>query len=101
MTFPDRATVLFKLSNRPDFSSDSLDLEAAVFSETHQRVAARCVETTVIYDYREAKKTALPGFMVEKFRETYDRQVEAKRYHHGQAQEVIRAAWELESGGRA
>ena len=98
MTFPDRATVLFKLAERPGFSSDSLDLEAVIFSETHQRVAARCIESTAIYDYREGKKTELPGFMVEKFRETWDRQVEAKRYHYGQAEEIIRAVKELESG---
>lgn len=101
MTFPDRATVLFKLADRPDFSSHSLELEAVVFSETHQRVAARCIESTVIYDYREAKKTALPPFMVEKFRETYDRQAEAKRRYRGHAQEVIHAVQDLESSRRA
>lgn len=96
MNYPDRATVLYKLVGRPDFSSDSLELEAAVYSETHQRVAARCIESTVIYDYRTAKKTPLPGFMVEKFQQTYDNQVEAKRHQYSQAQELSSAVEELE-----
>lgn len=96
MTFPDRTTVLYKLAKKPDFSSDSLELEAVIFSETHQRVAARCVESNAIYDYREGKKTTLPPFMVERFQQTYDKQVEAKQHHLAQVQGVLRAVQELE-----
>lgn len=96
MNYPDRATVLYKLVGRPDSSSSSLELEAAVYSETHQRVAARCIESTVIYDYRTAKKTPLPGFMVERFQQTYDRQVETRRHQYAQAQELSRVVEELE-----
>ena len=99
MTYPDSATVLFKLVDRPDFTSDSLEMEVAIFSDAHQRLAARCVESTVIYDYRKAKKASLPGYMVEKFQETYDKQLEAKRRHYQQAREVIRAVDALENAG--
>ena len=97
MTYPDSATVLFKLVERPDFASDSLELEAAIFSENHQRLAARCIESNVIYDYNAAKKTTLPGFMVEKFQQTYDRQVQSKREHYGEALQLIHDVAELEA----
>lgn len=97
MTYPDKATVLFKLASRPDFGSDTLHLESLIFSEKHQRLAAHCIESNAIYDYNEAKKTALPGFMVEKFQETYDRQVQLTRDRREEALQVIRSVEELDA----
>lgn len=96
MEFPDHTTVLFKLASRPDFSSDSLDLETIILSERHQRVAARCVENNVIYDYREGKKTTLPREMMETLQRSFERQVEVGKYHHRQVMDVMRAVEELE-----
>lgn len=98
MNFPDSSTVLFRIRNRPDFAMENLDLEAVIYSDTHQRLAARIIESNAIYDYRVAKKTTLPGFMVEKFQDTFDKQVEAKRHFDGEARGLIRAVQELESG---
>jgi hypothetical protein len=36
------------------------------------------VEDIVVYDYKQAKKSALPGFMVDKFRETFEMQERVK-----------------------
>jgi hypothetical protein len=36
------------------------------------------VEDIVVYDYRQAKKSALPEFMINKFMETFGMQEKAK-----------------------
>jgi hypothetical protein len=36
------------------------------------------VEDIVVYDYRQAKKSALPEFMINKFMETFEMQEKAK-----------------------
>lgn len=97
MTYPDSATVLFKLAERPTFKSDTLDMKVGIYSENHQRLAARCIETNAIYDYNAAKKTTLPGFMVEKFQDTYDKQLQSKEECYLEAHKLIREVTELET----
>lgn len=49
-----------------------------ILSEAQRRPAARCIEDIVVYDYRAAKKSPLPGFMVEQFQETFKLQEQTK-----------------------
>ncbi|KJZ78679.1 hypothetical protein HIM_02070 [Hirsutella minnesotensis 3608] len=76
ITYPDNVTVLHKLSKNPEYGSDSIDLEAVIFSERHKRPAARCFEDIVVFDYRTAKRAPLADFMVDRLREVYKMQQE-------------------------
>ncbi|KAF2827675.1 hypothetical protein CC86DRAFT_369759 [Ophiobolus disseminans] len=78
MKWPDRVTVLHKLRNKPQSDADHFILDVLILSEVHRRPAARCVEDIVVYDYRKGKKSPLAPFMVEKFRDTYELQEQAK-----------------------
>jgi hypothetical protein len=79
MKYPDRVTVLHKLRANPSDATDSFILDVIILSELHRRAAARCVEDIVCYDYRLEKKAPLQPFMVEKLRETFQLQEEAKQ----------------------
>lgn len=74
LTYPDRVTVLHKLSMKPGVDSDIISLDAAIYSEKYQRLAAKCVEEIVVYDYKAAKRTSLRDFMVDDLVKTYDLQ---------------------------
>ncbi|KAH7394180.1 thioesterase-like superfamily-domain-containing protein [Phaeosphaeria sp. MPI-PUGE-AT-0046c] len=78
MKWPDRITVLHKLRNKPTTESDHFVLDVLILSELHRRPAARCVEDIVVYDYTQAKKSALPSFMIERFKETFAMQETVK-----------------------
>lgn len=78
MTYPDNITVLHKLAEKPDYSSDSIILEAVILSERHQRPAARCFEDIAVYDYQAAKKAPLKNFMVDELRATYELQEKSR-----------------------
>lgn len=53
-------------------------LDVLILSERHHRVAARCVEDLLIYDYPQGKKTTLKSFMVKAFQKTWMAQEEQK-----------------------
>ncbi|KAH6691369.1 thioesterase-like superfamily-domain-containing protein [Plectosphaerella plurivora] len=76
VTYPDRVTVLHRLTKRPDASSDALYFDVMILSDVHRRLAARCSEDIVVYDYRTAKRSPLLPFMVERLQETFDLQEE-------------------------
>ncbi|KAJ3577994.1 hypothetical protein NPX13_g2572 [Xylaria arbuscula] len=57
-------------------SSTSLILDCIILSHRHRRIAARTFEDVAIYDYREAKKTVLPDFMLDVLRDTWRKQEE-------------------------
>ena len=80
MKFPDKITVYHKLANDPSSPKDptAFELQVVILSETWQRPAARCHEDIVTYDYQQAKKTALPPFMLEQFQKTWNLQEQAK-----------------------
>lgn len=40
-------------------------MEGVTISEKYQRVAARCKEVCVVYDYGMGKRVGAPGYMVE------------------------------------
>lgn len=98
MKWPDRVTVLHKLRQRPNSDSDHFILDVVILSEVHRRAAARCVEDIVVYDYKIGRKTPLRPFMVEKFRETFELQEQAKEKWGRQVSEVIRRVRDLEKG---
>ncbi|KZF25032.1 Thioesterase/thiol ester dehydrase-isomerase [Xylona heveae TC161] len=78
MTYPDRVTVYHKLRSLPTSRDDSFILDVMILSERHQRVAARCVEDVVVYDYRQQNKVPLPPFVHAQFEEAFMLQEEAK-----------------------
>ncbi|PHH92020.1 hypothetical protein CDD83_9305 [Cordyceps sp. RAO-2017] len=78
IVYPDRVTVLHKLAEKPDRTSDSIALEAVVLSERHKRPAARCYEDIAVYDYVKAKRAPLKDFMVDQLREVYDLQEKSR-----------------------
>jgi hypothetical protein len=67
-----------------------------IVSELHRRVAARCVEDIVIYDYKAAKKSSMEPFMVERLQETFALQEQAKEKYGNKAWDLIRRVQELE-----
>jgi hypothetical protein len=71
-------TVIHKLSQRPELTSTSIFLEAIILSEQHQRIAARCFEDIVVYDYRKGKKSQMEPFMVTGLGSVFDQQVSAQ-----------------------
>ena len=79
MTYPDSVTVLHKLAEKPDYSSDSIVLEAVILSDQHKRPAARCFEDIAVYDYQAAKRAPLKDFMVDELRKTYELQEQSKK----------------------
>ncbi|KAI8716723.1 hypothetical protein NCS52_00966600 [Fusarium sp. LHS14.1] len=96
LTFPDHVTVLYKLSERPRYDSTSLLMEGWILSDQHRRLAAKCIDDTAIYDYTTGKRSVLKPFMVEKFQETYDRQMESQIKCDKDARDVIAAVEGLE-----
>ncbi|KAF1970431.1 hypothetical protein BU23DRAFT_474080 [Bimuria novae-zelandiae CBS 107.79] len=94
--FPDRVTVLHKLRTKPEADTDHFILDVLILSELHRRVAARCVEDIVIYDYRAAKKSAMKPFMVEMLKRTFEQQEQAKEKYGNKALDLIRRVQELE-----
>ncbi|EAQ86118.1 hypothetical protein CHGG_07371 [Chaetomium globosum CBS 148.51] len=55
----------------------SFYLDCVVLSHRHRRVACRLEEDIVVYDYKMAGKTSMPGFMLERFQETWELQEQA------------------------
>jgi hypothetical protein len=98
MTWPDRITVLHKLRDNPTQNTDHFILDVLVLSERHQRPAARCIEDIVVYDYRTAKKSPLPPFMIDKFEETFKLQEEARKKNSERVRGLLQRVRELEQG---
>lgn len=76
MVYPDKISVYHKLRCRPegDPAPSNFMLDCIVLSHQHRRVAARLEEDIVVYDYKAAKKTSMPGFMMELFQQTWEMQ---------------------------
>lgn len=96
MTFPDRVIVLHRLSEKPTSTSDHIKLEALILSETYQRVAAKCSEDNVIYDYRAGKRTQLDADMAKTFGHTYDMQEETRAFYDAEIARLFKVCEELE-----
>lgn len=78
MTWPDHISVFHKLHSLPDSQDTSFVLDVMILSELHQRVAARCVEDIVVYDYKKGRKTAIRPFMMDALRQIWKEQEENK-----------------------
>ncbi|KAF2470396.1 uncharacterized protein BDR25DRAFT_287301 [Lindgomyces ingoldianus] len=96
MKWPDHVTVLHKLRNRPESDTDHFILDVLILSELHRRPAARCVEDIVVYDYTKGRKAPLRPFMVNKFRETWEMQEQAKEMYGNRVMLLIKRVRELE-----
>jgi hypothetical protein len=96
MKWPDRVTVLHKLRDQPSPETDHFILDVLILSEVHRRPAARCVEDIVVYDYKIARKSPLEPFMVDKFRETFELQEQAKEKYGNRVTELIKRVRGLE-----
>ncbi|GAB1200377.1 hypothetical protein APSETT444_009748 [Aspergillus pseudonomiae] len=97
MKFPDRISVLYKLREPPTYESTSLRMEAWVLSHQHRRVAAKCVDDTVIYDYTSGKRSVLKPFMVDILQHTFELQKMCKTKHTEEASKAITAVEELKT----
>ncbi|KAL5044760.1 hypothetical protein BDW71DRAFT_185342 [Aspergillus fruticulosus] len=83
MQYPDKVTVYHKLVHDPSSSQSSqfaFHLQAMILSEGRQRPAARVHEDLVTYDYKIGKKAAIPLWLMEQLRDTWELQEQAKRY---------------------
>lgn len=67
-----------------------------ILSEAHRRPAARCIEDIVVYDYRQAKKSPLPPFMIDRFRQTFELQEEAKDKYSARVKALLERTTQLE-----
>lgn len=92
----NRITVLHKLRNNPTEDTDHFILDVLILSEAQRRPAARCIEDIVVYDYRTAKKSPLPPFMIQKFQETFRLQEEAKEKNRNRVRVLLDRVRELE-----
>lgn len=96
MSWPDRVSVYHKLQSPPSNSVESFTLDVLIVSERHQRVAARCVEDIVVYDYRRREKTNMQPFMLEQFDQTWRAQEEAQRVNTVKASKLEERVRRLE-----
>ncbi|KAL6236216.1 hypothetical protein BDW75DRAFT_229667 [Aspergillus navahoensis] len=82
MQYPDKVTVYHKLVHdplSPQSSQFAFHLQAMILSEARQRPAARVHEDLVTYDYRVGKKAAIPPWLMEQLKDTWELQEQAKR----------------------
>jgi hypothetical protein len=71
-------------------------LDVLILSEVQRRAAARCIEDIVVYDYRTARKSALPPFMIAKFQKTFQLQEQAKAENSARVRRLLTRVRELE-----
>ncbi|KAI0454549.1 thioesterase-like superfamily-domain-containing protein [Xylaria acuta] len=96
MTAPDTISVYHRLRTCPEATHTSLVLDCVILSHRHRRVAARTFEDVAIYDYRDAKKTVLPGFMLDVLRDTWRQQEERTDWARGRIWDLLRDVERLE-----
>ncbi|KAI1823188.1 thioesterase-like superfamily-domain-containing protein [Xylaria intraflava] len=89
MKAPDTISVYHKLAAYPGPTDTSLSLECVILSHKHRRVAARTFEDVTIYDYEEAKKTELPGFMLDRLRDTWEQQNQQAGWARGRVRDLL------------
>lgn len=76
MTWPDHISVYHKLSKLPVSGDNvhSFKLGVLIVSELQQRIAARCEEDIVTYDYKEGRKAKLQPWLLDAFAKTWEEQ---------------------------
>lgn len=96
MVWPDQISIYYRLQSAPQPSSDSFDAEIIILSQRHQRIAARCWESLVMYDYRQGRKMPLRPFMIQQFSDTWKAQEKAKAKSELRARELMMRVKSLE-----
>ncbi|KAK4203035.1 thioesterase-like superfamily-domain-containing protein [Triangularia verruculosa] len=98
MVYPDKISVYHKLRTKPagDPAPSNFMLDCIVLSHQHRRVAARLEEDIVVYDYKAARKTSMPGFMLELFRTTWEMQQKEEVRARTRIWELIKTVESLE-----
>lgn len=99
MTWPDQVTVYLRLTQNPaeTLKRSMFEQEVLILSEAKQRPAARCLEQTVLYDYRQQRRcTEPPAFLAEQFQKTWEFQEAAKREWRQRIAEIDAAVRRLE-----
>lgn len=96
MRYPDHVTVYHKLGTKPEEGMDSFKFDVVILSELNQRIAARCYEDCVFYDYVAGKKTAFKPFMLEALGETWKLQEEARKVNSERVQALLDRVRRLE-----
>ena len=62
MTFPDTAMIGIKTK---EILPDKFIVECAIFSKTHNRIAAISSQAVVPYNYKNSKKVEMPQFWID------------------------------------
>jgi hypothetical protein len=69
-----------------------------IVSELHQRAAAKCVEDIVTYNYKIGKKVAIPPFIMDAFRTTWEQQQQESKRVGERRKELESLVVEIEKG---
>ncbi|KAH6654934.1 thioesterase-like superfamily-domain-containing protein [Truncatella angustata] len=96
LMYPDRVSVYHKLRSLPTPSDTSLILDCVILSHKHRRIAARTEEDVVIYDYKTARKTVMPPFIMEVFQDTFRQQQEETNRSRARIWQLIKEVESLE-----
>lgn len=101
MTFPDRVSVYHKLAFWPRPEDSHFMLDVAIVSENRQRIAARCTEDIVVYNYQQGHKILIEPFMLEAFQKTWQDQQTRQEYIrirmmelHEQLRAIEKESWD-------
>ncbi|KAI1371334.1 thioesterase-like superfamily-domain-containing protein [Hypoxylon crocopeplum] len=89
MTYPDTISAYHKLRSLPSATDTSLVLDCVILSHGHKRVAARTEEDVVVYDYAAARKTPVPPFALDVFRDVWRLQEEQVRAARARIWELV------------
>ncbi|KAK3995595.1 thioesterase-like superfamily-domain-containing protein [Cladorrhinum sp. PSN332] len=99
MVYPDKISVYHKLRAQPaaePVAPSNFMLDCIVLSHQHKRVSAKLEEDIVVYDYKAARKTSMPDFMLELFNETWEMQEAEETRARTRIWELINAVEKLE-----
>jgi hypothetical protein len=95
LTWPDHISVYHKLRPFPADPS-AFDLDVIILSEQHQRPAARCFESILVYNYHKRQKIPMPSFMRDAFEKTLKLQEAAKKENIMRVQSLLERVKRLE-----
>ncbi|KAL4961491.1 thioesterase family protein [Aspergillus stella-maris] len=101
MQYPDKVTVYHKLLHDPSSSQSSqfaFQLQAMILSESRQRPAARVHEDLVTYHYKLGKKAAIPPFLMNQLKSTWELQEQAKKKWQQRILDIEARVRKLETG---
>jgi hypothetical protein len=89
--------VLHKIRPIASKTSDSFMLDVVILSEKTRRIAARCEEELVVYDYDAGKRIGMPDWMSAVFEKILAEQEQLLASSRAKAIEVDTSLAELET----